>query len=190
MGSKRIICFILCCGAFLGIGGLHDFYLKRWKWGIIKLLTLDFLWLGAIYDLLMIILNKYEGLEEAPASAPTKRISDEVIQKAVEESIEKGQFLSRQFEWSVGSENQITWADEILQRFVKKANKLIADSYEKGKITEQEGCTIKDKVTEAIYEHDDANWWIDTRNDSLEDRLKEMLDNDTEAIEIIEKMAE
>ena len=56
---NKWVCIGLCCGAFICIGGLHDFYLKRWGWGIIKLLTFDFLWIGAIYDIYKMLTDNY-----------------------------------------------------------------------------------------------------------------------------------
>lgn len=44
--------YILCLAGFIGLGGLHRFYLGDWKVGILYFLTLGLLGLGTIWDLI------------------------------------------------------------------------------------------------------------------------------------------
>ncbi len=49
----------LCCLGFVGIGGIHDFYLGSYGKGIIKLCTLNFVFIGTILDLIKIASGGY-----------------------------------------------------------------------------------------------------------------------------------
>lgn len=50
----------LCCLGFLGIGGIHDFYLGNYGKGLIKLLTANFIMFGTIFDLIKIASGGYK----------------------------------------------------------------------------------------------------------------------------------
>ena len=50
---------ILCAIGFFGFGGLHDFYLGKIGAGFIKLITLNFLMIGTIIDLIKIVSGSY-----------------------------------------------------------------------------------------------------------------------------------
>lgn len=50
---------ILCAIGFVGFGGLHDFYLGKIGSGFIKILTLNFLMIGTIIDLIKIASGSY-----------------------------------------------------------------------------------------------------------------------------------
>lgn len=50
---------ILCCIGFLGIGGLHDFYLGKIGKGIIKIITINWFMFGTIFDLISISTGGY-----------------------------------------------------------------------------------------------------------------------------------
>ena len=43
---------ILCALAFVGLGGIHDFYLGRMGAGLVKLLTMNWFWIGEFVDLI------------------------------------------------------------------------------------------------------------------------------------------
>ena len=45
------------------IPGIQSFYAGRWLRGIVQLLTLNFLFLGLIYDLIMICMGKFKDSE-------------------------------------------------------------------------------------------------------------------------------
>lgn len=49
--SKKVS-ILLCCLGFLGLGGLHKFYEKKWLLGILYLLTFGLFGIGTIKDLL------------------------------------------------------------------------------------------------------------------------------------------
>lgn len=57
---------ILCCVGFLGFGGLHDFYLGKIGTGIIKLITINWFFIGTIMDLIKISTGAYKDNANAP----------------------------------------------------------------------------------------------------------------------------
>ena len=57
---------ILCLLGFLGIGGIHDFYLGKFGAGIIKLFTMNWFMLGTILDLIKIASGGYKDNAGAP----------------------------------------------------------------------------------------------------------------------------
>ena len=50
---------ILCCLGFIGLGGLHDFYVGKIGGGIIKLITINWFLIGTIIDLVKIAGGTY-----------------------------------------------------------------------------------------------------------------------------------
>ncbi len=57
---------LLCCIGFVGIGGIHDFYLGNYGKGIIKLCTINWFMLGTILDLIKIASGGYKDNSGAP----------------------------------------------------------------------------------------------------------------------------
>jgi len=57
---------ILCAIGFVGLGGLHDFYLGRIGGGIIKLITLNWFVIGTIVDIIKIANGTYKDGAGAP----------------------------------------------------------------------------------------------------------------------------
>lgn len=49
----------LCCLGFVGIGGIHDFYLGNYGKGLIKLFTINLALIGTILDLIKIASGGY-----------------------------------------------------------------------------------------------------------------------------------
>ena len=49
----------LCCLGFLGLGGIHDFYLGNYGKGIIKICTINWFIIGTILDLVKIASGGY-----------------------------------------------------------------------------------------------------------------------------------
>ncbi len=49
----------LCCLGFVGIGGIHDFYLGNYGKGLIKLFTINLVFIGTILDLIKIASGGY-----------------------------------------------------------------------------------------------------------------------------------
>lgn len=56
----------LCLLGFLGIGGIHDFYLGKIGAGIIKLITVNWFMIGTIVDLIKITSGSYLDNAGAP----------------------------------------------------------------------------------------------------------------------------
>ena len=57
---------ILCCLGFIGLGGIHDFYVGNIGKGIVKLITLNWFLIGTIVDLIKIASGTYtDGAGEA-----------------------------------------------------------------------------------------------------------------------------
>ena len=57
---------ILCAIGFLGLGGLHDFYLGKFGQGIIKLFTINWMLIGTIVDLIKIASGGYKDNSGQP----------------------------------------------------------------------------------------------------------------------------
>lgn len=51
---------ILCAIGFVGIGGLHDFYLGKIGGGIIKLITANWFVIGTVVDIIKIANGTYK----------------------------------------------------------------------------------------------------------------------------------
>lgn len=49
----------LCCLGFIGLGGIHDFYLGNYGKGIIKICTMNLFLIGTILDLIKIASGGY-----------------------------------------------------------------------------------------------------------------------------------
>lgn len=58
-GYNKVTIIILCALGFIGLGGIHDFYLGSVGKGIIKLLTINWFFIGTIIDLIKILQNSY-----------------------------------------------------------------------------------------------------------------------------------
>lgn len=56
----------LCLLGFIGIGGIHDFYLGKIGAGIIKLITANWFFIGTIVDLIKITSGSYRDNAGAP----------------------------------------------------------------------------------------------------------------------------
>lgn len=57
---------ILCCLGYIGLGGIHDFYVGKIGRGIIKLLTANWFFIGTIIDTIKIAGGTYtDGAGEA-----------------------------------------------------------------------------------------------------------------------------
>ena len=64
--TKKKTTLILCSIGFLGLGGLHDFYLGRIGSGIVKIVTLNWFLIGTIIDLVEITTGTYRDGAGAP----------------------------------------------------------------------------------------------------------------------------
>ena len=64
--KKTKTTLILCSIGFLGLGGLHDFYLGRIGSGIVKIVTLNWFLIGTIIDLVKITTGTYRDGTGAP----------------------------------------------------------------------------------------------------------------------------
>ena len=57
---------LLCLLGFIGLGGIHDFYLGRISSGIIKLITINWFLFGTIIDLIKLLSGGYRDNAGAP----------------------------------------------------------------------------------------------------------------------------
>lgn len=57
---------ILCCLGFIGLGGLHDFYLGNFGKGLIKLCTINWFLIGSVIDIIKISMGQYKDGCGAP----------------------------------------------------------------------------------------------------------------------------
>lgn len=58
--KKKKTALILCCLGFVGLGGLHYFYVGRYGKGILYLLTIGLCMVGTIIDLLKILNGTFQ----------------------------------------------------------------------------------------------------------------------------------
>ena len=63
--SRDMVMF-LCIVGFLGLSGLHRFYVGRWKGGVLFLLTGGIFGIGTIIDLVKICKNTFEDADGLP----------------------------------------------------------------------------------------------------------------------------
>lgn len=91
--------------------------------------------------------------------------------------------------WETGSDKQIAWADRIVISFTSKAEALINEALENNKITQEEAQNLANTLGTHIQFQDDANYWIDTRNAPIIERMREILSSKEEMMQILNKMA-
>jgi restriction system protein len=56
----------LCCLGFVGLGGIHDFYLGNYGKGIVKICTANWFLIGTIADLIKIASGGYRDNSGQP----------------------------------------------------------------------------------------------------------------------------
>ena len=57
---------LLCCLGFVGLGGIHDFYLGKYGKGFIKLITANWVGIGTVLDLIKIASGGYKDNSGQP----------------------------------------------------------------------------------------------------------------------------
>lgn len=85
-----------------------------------------------------------------------------------------------------GTDKQIDWAERIVKGLISGTEKITSRGVENGSITEEEKEQILYSLENNITYQSDANWWIDTRDNPITDKLLEICDDDLE--EIIRKL--
>ena len=91
--------------------------------------------------------------------------------------------------WTAGSDKQIDWAETLVKGTIRRAKELAEESVEKDLITSEEKDSFLTSLELAIPDKDDANWWIDIRDEKLTKKLYLILEDDEEAKDIVRKMA-
>lgn len=91
--------------------------------------------------------------------------------------------------WTVGSDKQIDWAEALVKGVVRRAKELAEDAVNNNKITSEEKDSFLTSLELAVPDKDDANWWIDIRDEKLTKKLYLILEDDEEAKDIVRKMA-
>ena len=64
--KKRGTAIILCCLGFIGIGGLHYFYVGKWGKGFLYLFTMGLFLIGTVVDLIKLLLGSFRDNVGAP----------------------------------------------------------------------------------------------------------------------------
>lgn len=64
--KSKTTALLLCLLGFIGIGGIHDFYLGKIGTGIIKFITANWFMIGTIIDLIKIATGSYIDNAGAP----------------------------------------------------------------------------------------------------------------------------
>lgn len=61
---SRFVAFFLCL--FFGVFGVHNFYVGKFFWGLIYLLTLGLFGIGWVIDLIRILLGTFKDGDGVP----------------------------------------------------------------------------------------------------------------------------
>ena len=64
--KSRITAILLCCLGFLGLGGFHRLYVKKWMTGLLYLMTFGLFFLGTAYDLHQLIVERFKDTDGFP----------------------------------------------------------------------------------------------------------------------------
>ena len=64
--KSRITAILLCCLGFLGLGGFHRLYVKKWMTGLLYLMTFGLFFLGIAYDLHQLIVERFKDTDGFP----------------------------------------------------------------------------------------------------------------------------
>lgn len=64
--KEKKTALLLCCLGFVGIGGIHDFYLGKIGSGILKVITVNWFFIGTLIDLMKISTGSYKDNAGAP----------------------------------------------------------------------------------------------------------------------------
>lgn len=150
--------------------------------GIAKLLTFNFFFIGQIWDLYLLFHNQYEGLE-TKTPTQTNYPSEDLSYESEATYGDSGMV------WEKGSEKQIDWADSLTKRYLREINEIIEKSYNDGLITEDEGTKFAQALGKELENQNDANFWINYRDESPKQLTKIILEDNPELLEILDKMA-
>jgi len=63
---SKNVALICCLLGFVGLGGIHQFYVGKIFWGILYLITGGFLFVGTILDLISILIGAFKDNTGAP----------------------------------------------------------------------------------------------------------------------------
>lgn len=64
--KSRVTAILLCCLGFLGLGGVHRLYVKKWMTGLLYLMTFGLFFLGTAYDLHQLIQERFKDADGFP----------------------------------------------------------------------------------------------------------------------------
>ena len=69
--KNKTTMIVLCCLGFIGLGGIHDFYIGRPLRALVKLFTINWLGIGTIIDLIKISKETYDIETQSNTRAST-----------------------------------------------------------------------------------------------------------------------
>ena len=72
--KSRITAILLCCLGFLGLGGFHRLYVKKWMTGLLYLMTFGLFFLGTAYDLHQLIVERFKNPDNSSAAHRAHRL--------------------------------------------------------------------------------------------------------------------
>jgi hypothetical protein len=158
--------------------------------GIIKLLTMNFLLIGTLFDLLRLCANAYsKDIKGADVQFMNYVYSGQ--KGSYNDYLKKQSTISDNngIIWQEGSDKQVAWAERIVTGFLKKSKEIITDASNDNKITPEEADELISALENKVIYLDDANWWIDNRDISIREKMLEVVSDDAELEKIINRVA-
>lgn len=190
--KNGLIAFILCCFGFVGFGGLHDFYIGNYLMGVVKLLTFNFLFIGTIKDLKGIITGQYDSSLYNP-------LEEFILEKQLEHNrknpVVKPDSTSTYSElfgmdFSEGSDAQISWAKDLVSKYVENLKYALKTSVEEERISQADADRLEQKILHEILYLDNASWWIDRRYYGFKKLSYTILEDEEELKDIMRNVTE
>ncbi|MDL2248758.1 TM2 domain-containing protein [Tyzzerella sp. OttesenSCG-928-J15] len=126
--KNKNIALCLCIPGLIGIGGLHRFYVGKWKSGIVWLLTMGLFGFGTLADIVLLLVNRFKdskGLVVLNPADIVKRenvmVNDLPMAKPYPESFNS---VSEEFEYLTKRTSELGNAFNFLTNEIKNVNSM------------------------------------------------------------------